>query len=333
MPDLALTMACGPYDRTEALRYGRVRPEGVNLQYVAMQHPSEIFTRMLQDREFDIAEMGCSLHLSSHGKSDYPFVALPVFPSKLFRHGFIFINTGAGIDGPKDLEGKKVGVPAFGRTGLSQAAAVWIRGILQDEYGVSLDRINWYLGPLDVPGATDISSGRPEKEISLQAVPGGKALSDMLESGELDAVLGAQAPSCYGRSGRVRRLFPNHREMEREYYRKTGIFPIMHTLVMKKELHQAHPWLAQSIYDAMVEAKRVCLGEMRFTGASRYTLPWLHDDLDEIDDVFGGDSWPYGIGPNRKSLETLQGYLIDQGFAQSTHPLEEMFIPVVEGTG
>ena len=152
----------------------------------------------------------------------------------------------------------------------------------------------------------------------------------MLESGELDVVLGAQIPECFGRSGQVRRLFPNYREVEREYYRKTGIFSIMHTLVMKEELHQAHPWLAQRIYDAMVESKRLCLSEMRFSRANRYTLPWLYDDLDEIDDLFGGDPWPYGLEPNRKNLETLQRYLNGQGFAKSARPLEEMFIPVVE---
>ena len=289
---------------------------------------------MSRGGEFDIAEMGCSLHLSSHGGSDYPFVALPVFPSKLFRHGFIFINTGAGIGVPKDLEGKKVGVPAFGRVGLDQAAAVWIRGILQSEYGVSLDSIHWDLGPLgipvDRPGPADPARGRPGKGISLQAILDRATLSDMLESGELDAVLGAQIPECFGRSGQVRRLFPNYREVEREYYRKTGIFPIMHTLVMKEELHQAHPWLAQRIYDAMVESKRLCLSEMRFSRANRYTLPWLYDDLDEIDDLFGGDPWPYGLEPNRKNLETLQRYLNGQGFAKSARPLEEMFIPVVE---
>ena len=324
MTDLALTMACGPYDRMEALRYGAVRPQGVDLRYLAIQDPTEIFGRMLRHREFDLAEMSCSRYLSLRGGPDYPFIALPVFPSKLFRHGFIFVNTKAGIQSPKDLEGKKVGVPTY-----SQTAAVWIRGILQSEYGVDLDRIHWYEGPIDIPGHQDLAAGRPDKKISIQEIPEGQTLSEMLDSGELHAMIGARAPGCLGRTDRVQRLFPNYRELERQYYRNTGIFPIMHTVVMREEVHQANPWVAQSMYRAMVESKQKCISEMKFTGAMRYTLPWLYDDLDEIDDVFGGDPWPYGIEANRKNLETLQRYLIDQGLAKEARPLEDLFTPVV----
>ncbi len=186
---------------------------------------------------------------------------------------------------------------------------------MQSEYGVDLDSIHWCEGPIDTPGHRDLAAGRPDKKISIQEIPEGQTLSEMLESGELPAMIGARAPGCLGRSDRVQRLFPNYRELERQYYRDTGIFPIMHTVVMREEVHQANPWVAQSMYKAMVESKRVCLSEMRFSGAMRYTLPWLYDDLDEMDDVFGGDPWPYGVESNRKNLETLQRYLIDQGFA------------------
>ena len=324
MADLALTMACGPYDRMDALRYGEVRPEGVDLRYLAIEDPTEIFGRMLLYQEFDLAEMSCSRHLTLRGQPDYPFVALPVFPSKLFRHGFIFVNTNAGIQGPKDLEGKRVGIPAY-----SQTAAVWIRGILHSEYGVDLDRIHWWEGPTDTPGRQDLSAGRPDKEILIQDIPEGQTLSDMLASGELDAMIGARTPGCFGKNDSVQRLFPNYRELERQYYRDTGIFPIMHTVVMREEVHQANPWVAQSMYKAMVESKGLCLNGMGFSGALRYTLPWLYDDLDEINDVFGGDPWPYGVEANRINLETLQRYLIDQGLAKEARPLEDLFTPVV----
>ena len=325
MADLALTMACGPYDRMEALRYGQVRPEGIELRYLAIQHPAEIFGRMLENREFDIAEMGCARYLSARGQSDFPFIALPVFPSKLFRHGFIFINTEAGIEGPKDIEGKKVGVPVY-----SQSAAVWIRGILQSEYGVALDSIQWYEGHMNIPSARHASGDRPQKELSLRTINQGKTLSGMLESGELDAVLGAQAPACFGKSRHVRRLFPNYREVEREYFRKTGIFPIMHTVVMKEEVYQGNPWVAKSMYDALEESKSCCLSQMKFSGAMRYTLPWLYDDLEEMQQVFGDDPWSYGVEANRQTLETLQQYLIDQGLAKEARPLDDLFTPIIE---
>lgn len=325
MADLPLTMACGPYDRMEALRYGQVRPDGVDLRYLSIQNPTQIFGRMLQHREFDVAEMSCSGYLCSRGQDDYPFVALPVFPSKVFRHGFIFINTQAGIQDPKDLEGKKIGVPAY-----RQTAAVWIRGILKEEYGVALDRINWYEGPIDEPEVHPLAADQPNKQVSLQVIPPGKSLSGMLESGELDALISARSPACMGKSDRVRRLFPNYRELEREYYGKTGIFPIMHTVVVQEELYRENPWLAQSMYKAMEESKNRCLSQMRYSGAMRYVLPWLYDDLDEMDRVFGGDPWPYGLEANRVNLETLQRYLVDQGLAKEARPLEELFTPVIE---
>jgi 4,5-dihydroxyphthalate decarboxylase len=200
---------------------------------------------------------------------------------------------------------------------------------LQSEYGVDLDRIHWFEGPIDTPGHRDLAAGRPDKKITIQEIPEGQTLSEMLESGDLHAMIGARVPGCLDKSDRVQRLFPNYRELERQYYRDTGIFPIMHTVVMKEDVHQANPWVAQSMYKALVESKRVCLGEMRFSGAMRYTLPWLYDDLDEMDEVFGGDPWPYGVESNRKNLETLQRYLIDQGFAKEARPLEELFTPVV----
>ena len=324
MTELNLTMACGPYDRTEALRYGAVRPEGIELTYLSIQVPTRIFSRMVYEQAFDLAEMSCAVYLTRRTQRDFPFVAIPVFPSRLFRHGFIFVNDGAGIRAPKDLEGKRVGVTAYGQT-----AAVWIRGILQSEYDVSLDSIHWHIGGIEGPPEPDPSVQYPQTGVSFQALPEGKTLSAMLESGELDAVIGARVPSCFGRSDRVLRLFPNYRELERQYYRQTGIFPIMHTLVIKEELYQAHPWISQSIYDAMEEAKRLCFSQMRFSGAMRYSLPWLLDDLEEMDGVFGDDPWPYGLEANRRTLETLQGYLIDQGLMNEALPLEELFTPVI----
>jgi len=258
-------------------------------------------------------------------QKNFPFVAIPVFPSRLFHHGFIFINSQAGIQVPKDLEGKRVGLPTYGHT-----AAIWIRGILQDEYDVSPESIHWYIGGIDGPPVPDPSDILPDKNLSIHTLRKGKTLSQMIESGKLDAVIGAWVPSGLGKSGKVRRLFPNYREVERDYYRRTGIFPIMHTVVMKEEIYKAHPWIAQSIYEAMIQAKQISSNRMRFNGALHYALPWLFDDLDEIDGIFEGDAWPYGLQDNHKTLETLQTHLVNQGFINNTLPLEELFSPITE---
>ena len=329
MANLRLTMACGPYDRTEALRYGRVQPEGVDLTYLAIQDPPEIFARMLQHKSFDLAEMSCSHYLTRRnnttGDGDFPFVALPVFPSKLFRHGFIFINTTSGIHSAKDLEGKRVGFPSIGQT-----AVVWIRGILQNEYGVDLENVHWHQGGMDTPGYQNPIDHQTENAGRVTNIGSDQTLSAMLEAGELDAVIGARAPLCFGHNPQVQRLFPDYRQVERDYYLKTGVFPIMHTMVIKEDLYQSSPWLAQSVYKAMEESKRLCLEEMQFTGAMRYMLPWLYDDLDEIGGVFGSnDPWPYGVEANATILRTLQGYLVQQGFIREARPLEELFTPIV----
>ena len=316
-------MACGPYDRTDALQDGTVRPVGIDLSYLAIQLPTDIFAPMVYEQAFDLAEMSSAVYMTLRTRKDFPFVAIPVFPSRLFRHGFIFVNDQAGIRVPNDLEGKRVGLPTYGHT-----AAVWIRGILQDEYGVSPESIHWYIGGIDGPPVPDPSDLLPDKELSVHALRKGKTLSQMIESGELDAIIGSRVASGFGKSHQVRRLFPNYREVERDYYRRTGIFPIMHTIVIKEELYEAHPWIAQSVYEAMVKAKQISFNRMRFSGALHYALPWLFDDLDEIDAIFGGDAWPYGLEANRKTLETLQTYLINQGFITEALPLEELFSPI-----
>ncbi|MEE8161792.1 MAG: ABC transporter substrate-binding protein [Acidobacteriota bacterium] len=324
MGKLSLTLACGAYDRTEALWNGVVQPEGIDLTYLAIQSPPEIFARMVKHHAFDLAEMSSSLYFTLRPQGEFPFIALPIFPSKMFRHGFIFVNTQANIKTPKDLEGKKVGVPEY-----RQTAAVWIRGILQQEYGVSLNKIHWFEGGMNAPRRPDVLDLKPEGQVSLDFIPEGKTLNDMLENGELDAAMGARKPACLGTSSHVQRLFPNYREVERNYYRKTGIFPIMHILVMKENLYREKPWVAESIYKAFVQARDWCLAQIQFSGTSRYMLPWLFDDVEEMLALFGPDPWSYGLEANRTTLETLVNYLVDQRFLPQAGSLDEMFTPVV----
>ncbi len=325
MRNLPLTVACGPYDRTEALRNGAVQAEGIDLRYLAIQSPPEIFARMIHQKSFDVSEMSVSHYMISRAKGDFPFFALPIFPSRVFRHGFIFVNTDAGIRTPKDLEGKRVGVPEY-----RQTAALWIRGILQHEYGVALERITWMEGGVNTPRQPDVVMDlRPETKVDLQYIPEGRTLNEMLAKGEIDAMIGARQPFNLGSHPKVARLFPNYREVEAEYYRKTGIFPIMHTLVMQEPVYRENPWIAESLFKAFEEAKSWALQQMRFSGTIRYTLPWLFADLEEIDALFGGDPWPYGLEPNRKTLEMMAQFLADQGFLRERPRIDDLFAPIV----
>jgi len=324
MPKLKLSVGCGDYDRTEALRSGVVQPEGIDLTYIPIQSPPEIFARMIKNHAFDFAEMSTSMYLTLRAKNEFPFVALPVFPSKVFRHGFIFINKNSGIKTAKDLEGKRVGVPEF-----RQTAAIWIRGILEHEYGFDMETIHWYEGGANVPREPDVLDLRPDREIDIHFIGPEKSLNDMLAAGEIDAMIGARQPFSLDTSPDVGRLFPDYRNEEKSYFKKTGIFPIMHTLVVNEELYNEHPWVAESMYKAFDQAKNWCLDQMKFSGTMRYTLPWLFADIDEMTEVFGTDPWAYGLEQNRPTLEALVSYLHDQKFLAEKIAIDDMFVPIV----
>ena len=325
---LPLTMACGPYDRMEALWNGHVQPEGVALRYLAIQSPPEIFARMIKTRSFDVAEMSMAHYMIMRHRGDFPYVALPVFPSRVFRHGFIFINRNAGIKGPKDLEGKRVGVQEY-----RQTAGVWQRGILKHEYGVDLDRLHWVEGGVNEPRPQDHEMDlRPVGDLKLEILPSNRTLNDMLEAGEIDAYFGARRPAAMDRGENVARLFPDYRAQERAYYQRTGFHPIMHTLVIREELYREHPWVPESLYKACEEAKRWALKQMRFSGAQRNMLPWLHEEIAEMDALMGPNPWPYGVPENREILEAFLSYLVEQHFFEKAQPVDEMFTPIVNWT-
>lgn len=325
MADLALTLACGPYDRMEALRTGEIRPEGIDLTYLAIQSPPEIFARMIKTGSFDAAEMSSSHYLTMKSRGDFPFTAIPVFPSRAFRHGFIFVNTEAGIAKPKDLEGKRIGVQEY-----RQSAAVWIRGMLADEYGVDLAGITWFEGGVDAPRRADEDMDlRPAAPLDIHLIGPEASLGDMLAAGEIDALIGARRPRVLSESPMVERLFPDYRALERDYFTRTGIFPIMHTVVIRDDLYDKSPWVAESLCKACAAAKDLAGERMRFSGAMRYMLPWLYDDIDEIDAVFGGDPFAYGLAPNRATLETLVRYLREQSFISGEQNIEDFFAPIV----
>jgi 4,5-dihydroxyphthalate decarboxylase len=325
MEELRLSMACGPYDRTEALRGGQVTVKGVDLTYLPIQWPVEVFSRMLQKNEFDIAEMSLTHCFVLRAKNPFPFVTVPLFLSRLFRHGYIFVNRTSGIAAPKDLEGRRIGVQGYQMT-----AAVWIRGILQHEYGVSFDEVEWIEGGVNVPNTAgnDVTALRPVRPINIERAGEGTTLSAMLAAREIDAVIGAFVPDSLKTHPDVVRLFPDYRQTERDYFRRTGIFPIMHALVIKESLCRENPWLPEALYKACEQAKAWAQQQMRFSGSLRHMLPWLLQDVEEIDDLFGGDAWPYGVEANRRALEAFAQYLLDQGLMPESIALENIFASV-----
>ena len=323
---LKLNLACGLYDRMLRLHAGEVRPAGIDLTFTALDEPREIFDRMAATGEFDMAEMSISEYISRHDAGQCPFVALPVFASRVFRHGFIFVNRRAGIRTPADLAGKRIGVPLY-----TMSAAVWIRGLLADEYHVDLSGVTWVQGALKSAGTHGNPSTMPLlRPVRIEINNSGKPLNRLLAEGEIDAVIASRTVEGLGTHPDIARLIPDFRAVEKDYYRRTRIFPIMHVIVIRKDVYDAHPFVAQSMYDAFCASKQHAFDLMRELGALRYMLPWLTADVDEIQEVFGGDPWPYGIESNRPTLDALVRHLADQHLISRRMPIEELFVPVAE---
>jgi len=322
MPDIHLTLACEDYDRTRPLRDGSVKPEGIDLNYVALP-VEEIFWRMCRYEEFDVAELSMGAFLVDAAQSRRPFVAIPVFPSRTFRHRCIFVNTASAIERPKDLRGKRVGVPEYTMT-----AAVWLRGLLQHEYGVKPEEIQWFQGGEEQPGRKDRVDFDLPSGIRLEVIPHDKTLNEMIESGAIDALMSPRMPSCFLRgSPCVRRLFPDFKQAEMDYFRRASIFPIMHVIVIRMKIYERNPWVAQSLYKAFCEAKDLCFSQLYDSNILRISLPWTVAEYEETRQLMGEEYWPYGFAPNRRVLETLHGYLLEQGLIKQKLDLASLFAP------
>jgi len=322
MSKLRLNLACWNYDRTRALADGTVQPDGIDLNYLELP-VEETFFRMLRYREFEVAELSLSSYTVSLFSEMRPFVAIPVFPSRFFRHSCIYVNADANIRTPKDLIGKRIGTPEYQMT-----APVWIRGILSEHYGVPVDSVTYCTGGEEEPG-------RPEKipldlppNIKVQPIGATQTLSAMLARGEIDALHTARMPSTFSlHGGAVRRLFPDYREVEQEYYRKTRIFPIMHTVAIRRDVYEQNRWVAQSLYKAFVEAQRRTYEDLSMTAALKAMLPWLTSHVEETRALMGDDFWAYGLECNRASLATFLRYHYDQGLSKRLLEPEELFAP------
>lgn len=317
---LALTLACGDYDRTRALRWGLVEPEGIDLNYLCMP-VEETFWRTARFLEFDVSEMSMGSYLIRRARGIEDLVAIPAFPSRMFRHGYYFVHRDAGITRPEELRGRRVGVPEYQIT-----AAIWMRGILEHDFGVAPSAVSWHSGGLYEPGRIEKQHISLPEGVVLKSIPEGRTLSEMIGTGEVDALVSARAPLTF-RDGtdRVRRLFPNFRNVERDYFQRTRIFPIMHTVVIKRELLNAHPWIAMNLYKAFCAAKEDFVRSFDDDSAMRLMLPGMTAELEAARDLMGEDFWPYGLEANRHVLQTLMDYASEQGLLEQPLRLEDLF--------
>ncbi len=308
MPKLQLNLAVGIYDRTFSIFDGRTPIEGCEINAVPLL-PEEAFHRAFKHQEFDITEMSLSSHALNVARGTSAYVGIPAFVSRVFRHSGIYIRTDRGIKRPEDLKGKTIGVPEYQMT-----AIVWIRGILQDEYGVRTTDIKWRSGGIEEPGRGERSPIKLPPEIDLQAIPKDRTLCDMLAKGEIDAMLSARGPSVYLRgTPNVDRLFPDYVPVEEAYFRKTRIFPIMHLIGIRRSLVEKHPWLPVSVLKAFVKAKAIALEDLTLIGHLCATLPWPVAAYHHARKVMGDDYWSYDFAANRHTLDTFLRYSHEQG--------------------
>lgn len=335
MADLRLDFGLYRYDNTRALFDGRVRFDGVDATLHTADIVSDLFERMVRGREFAVAELGLTFYLRTLDLPDPPFVALPVFPNRQFRHSAIYVNRRSGIRAPRDLIGKTIG--EFATYG--HDAGVVAKGILSDEYGVRPEQSRWVIGGFDWPMEWfDFVPRLHPAEVDVRQAPAGKALGQMLEAGEIDAFVSADPPRGIREdSPEVAQLFPDYVSVEREYYRRTGIRPIMHTVVVRRDLLAEHPGLAERLYRGFVEAKEVAMADYRRGRVFNHMgeagmVPWFSALYDENRRLFGEDRWPYGIEKNRRSVEAFLRWHFEQGLSRRLMTVEEVFVPELLGT-
>ena len=322
MSKLSLSVAIGNYDRMRPLIDGDVQIDGVNPVFM-LHDPEEIFFRAFRHADFDITELSMSSYTVKTANDDCPYIAVPVFPSRAFRHTSIYIRTDRGIKTPADLKGRRVGVPEYQLT-----ANVWARLILEEEYGVKPNEITWVRGGYEEAGRVEKINLKLTEGTQVVNVPEGETISHMLAEGELDAVIGPRAPSCFTNGNpNVGYLFADPMAEAKAWYRKTGLFPIMHTLGIRKTLVEQHPWLPFSVFKAFEQSKQVALAHLTDTSATKVTLPFVEDQLHAARELMGEDFWSYGFDNNRETLSRFLHQHHKEGLSKRLLQPEELFHP------
>ena len=328
MADVKLSLACWTYDRTRALMDGSVKPDGIELQFESAHQVGQIMERMVRDRAYDAAELGFTYYLRTLELSGAPFIAIPVFPNRIFRHSAIFVNPTRGITRPQDLAGRKVGeLHRYGHD-----AGIWSKGVLADEYGVAAQSMTHFVGGMDrATEHGDWAPFEPPPGLRLHRLEPGQGLDAMLVSGDIDALFSAWLPPSFiKRLPQVARLFPDYEAVERDWFRRTRVFPIMHTVVIRRDLYERNRWIARSLMQAFEQAKDRALAMYRaaetFFGAP-FMIPWLPAVMEANRALMGEDPWANGVATNRTTLETYLRYHAEQGLSKRRWTIEELFAP------
>jgi 4,5-dihydroxyphthalate decarboxylase len=311
---IQLSLACVPnHDRTGPLLTGEIQPDGIEFIPTSVAHPGELFRRVAQFGEFDVSEMSTSTFTAMVSRGDDRYIGIPVFPSRAFRHAYIWVNVDAGIQRPEDLKGKRVAVTEY-----QQTAGVWIRGMLHDDHGVAPTDITWVTGGLEGPEPERYPI-EVRRGIRIEDIREDQSLDRMLESGEVDAMLGARVPTCFTRrSPKVRRLFTDYYAAERDYYRRTRFFPMMHTVVLRRSIFEQHPWVARNVMLAFEQAKRRAFERLWDFRSAACAIPWLMAIMEQSKETMGEDMWPYGLEKNEHAIR----YVLKQSFLQGLSPKE-----------
>jgi 4,5-dihydroxyphthalate decarboxylase len=319
---LALSMSVCDYDRCHQVVNGVVQVEGVEL-FTTPNEPEESFHRAFQYQEFDVSELSLSSYTMLLARGESPYVGIPAFVSRLFRHSGVYIRTDRGIDHASKLSGKTIGLPEYQIT-----ANVWIRGTLEEEYGVDLDSIAWRQGGLEDAGREERSPMVLPPNVDLKSIPHDRNLSDMLARGEIDGLISARAPSCFlNGAPNVGRMFPDFKSVEKDYYERTKIFPIMHIIGIRRSIYEKHPWVAVNLYKAFIAAKKYAMYELGQIGHLFSSLPWSVAEFQETTKLMGTDFWPYGVNENRHVLERFLDYHHRQGLSKRRVAVDELFAP------
>lgn len=322
MGKLRLSVAVGDYDRTRPLTDGEVQIDGVDPVCLKLS-PEEIFFRAFRTQDFDICELSLSSFTVKTAQGNCPYVGIPVFPSRAFRHTSIYVRTDRGITSPADLRGRRIGLPEYQLT-----ANVWARALMEDEYGVKPSDVEWVRGGLEEAGRVEKIKVSLPSDIRISDIGPNETLSGLLASGEIDAVIGPRMPSIFhGGSNGVGWIFADPTQAAADYYKRTRIFPIMHIVGIRRELVEAHPWLPSTVYKAFSQAKQIAAAKLADTSATKVMLPFVEEQLQRARELIGDDFWSYGYAENRHVLDTFLDHHHRQGLSQRRVEADELFHP------